>query len=391
MKKKDLVRRFCPKIPLLRKQLTRMKLKEYYKHVMPEAEIVSGEQDAQEKRRLVEKYAAQWPAYTAAVDAKIEEIFRLAPVYAQRQDRENLRMDMRFCRYAYGFQPDEYEVYKLEEKNMAQRRAYVSDIERYRYVYRINDIIDVGLFFDKYATYKAFVPYYHREAIFLEKSAHFEAFQQFVRRHPVFVKKRVELSKGDSVALVNTAVPGFNLRDCFNRMIAEGRHILEEKIVQSDTMAKLNPSSVNTVRCITFNTRKGIRVAYCFLKVGCAGSFVDNGGAGGILIGINKDNGKLDTEGFDEFGTRYVQHPSTNTVFNGYQLPEWKTMIELCKELSAKTPTVRYIGWDMAHTDEGWVIVEGNGSGQFIGPQIVWERGIKAEMERYLAELDCIV
>ena len=391
MKKKELVRRFCPRIPLLRKQLTRMKLKEYYKHGMPEAEIVSGEGDAQEKRRLVEKYAAQWPAYTAAVDAKIEEIFRLAPVYAQRRDREALRTDMRFCRYAYGFQPDEYEVFGLEGKDMAQRRAYVSDIERYRYVYRVNDIIDIGLYFDKYETYKAFAPYYCREAIYIEKPAHFKRFQQFVRRHPVFVKKRVELSKGDSVALVDSTAPGFDLKGCFDSMIAEGRHILEEKIVQSAGMAALNPSSVNTVRCITFNTRAGMRVAYCFLKVGTGGSFVDNGGAGGILIGIDKDSGKLNTDGFDEFGARYAQHPSTGTAFKDYQLPEWKTMIGLCKELSAKTPTVRYIGWDMAHTKDGWVVVEGNGSGQLIGPQIVWERGVKAEVEELMKEVEQIV
>lgn len=391
MKGKALIRQFCPKILPLRRQLTRMKLKEYYKYTMPETEILQGEKSVQEKWRLVEKYAAKWPSYTAAVDAKIDEIFRLAPVYAQRQDKENLRMDMRFCRYAYGFQPDEYEVYKLEEKDMAQRRAYVSDIERYRYVYRINDIIDVGLYFDKYETYKAFAPYYQREAVLLEKPVHFKAFQQFVHRHPVFVKKRVELSKGDSVALVDTTASGFDLKNCFDKIIADGRHIVEEKIMQSATMAALNPSSVNTVRCITFNTREGIQVAYCFLKVGSAGSFVDNGGAGGILIGINKDSGKLDTDGFDEFGTCYVQHPSTGAVFSGYQLPEWKTMIELCKTLSAKTPTVRYVGWDMAHTDEGWVIVEGNGSGQFIGPQIVWERGIKAEVEKLFDSMDPIV
>ena len=391
MKGKAFVRRFCPKIPLLRRQLTRMKLKEYYKHIMPEEEIALGEKNPQEKRRLVEKYAAQWSAYTAAVDVKIEEIFRRAPVYAQRQDKEKLRVDMRFCRYAYGFQPDEYEVFKLEDMDMEQRRAYVSDIERYRYIYRINDIIDVGVYFDKFETYKAFAPYYHREAILIEKPAHFESFRQFVRLHPVFVKKRVELSKGDSVALVDSAAPGFDLKGCFDKMVSEGRHILEEKIEQSSIMSSLNASSVNTVRCMTFNTRKGIIVSYCFLKVGQDGSFVDNGGAGGILIGIDSESGKASTDGFDEFGTRYEKHPATNVEFKGFQLPEWEQMTSLCKKLSAQTPSVRFVGWDMAHTENGWIVVEGNGSSQLIVPQIVWERGIKADVEELLKNVDMIV
>ena len=66
--------------------------------------------------------------------------------------------------------------------------------------------------------------------------------------------------------------------------------------------------------------------------------------------------------------------------FNGLQLPEWDRMKELCRKMSAMTPTVGYVSWDMAHTEDGWVVVEGNNCGQMIGPQMVFRRGIKAEI-----------
>ena len=56
----------------------------------------------------------------------------------------------------------------------------------------------------------------------------------------------------------------------------------------------------------------------------------------------------------------------------------------MAKEISQKTPSVRYIGWDFSHTEEGWLIIEGNASGQMIGPQIVWKKGMKKEICKLL-------
>ena len=63
----------------------------------------------------------------------------------------------------------------------------------------------------------------------------------------------------------------------------------------------------------------------------------------------------------------------------------------MSKKLSAMTPSVKFVGWDFAHTDKGWVIIEGNGMSQLIGPQIVWERGVKSEMEQALSDMELLV
>ena len=46
-----------------------------------------------------------------------------------------------------------------------------------------------------------------------------------------------------------------------------------------------------------------------------------------------------------------------------------------------------YVGWDFAHTDNGWVIVEGNPRGQIIMMQLFFERGFKQELLTYADNL----
>ena len=38
--------------------------------------------------------------------------------------------------------------------------------------------------------------------------------------------------------------------------------------------------------------------------------------------------------------------------------------LELGRKLAPITPRVRYVGWDLAHTDKGWIVVEGNFASQ---------------------------
>ncbi len=384
---KETVRQKIPDVFWMRSLLAKLKLRQYYRYVMPEAEIDAAEADPQVKAQTVKKYAAQWAEYAAKAEKNIGEIMKKAPDYRNRQDDQALHTDMLFCRFAYGFQPDEYLCFHLEGKTKAEKRAFVSDIDRFRYVVRMNDAVDFVIFMDKARTYQVFKDYYRREAISISKPEHLDRFRDFVGRHPVFVKKQVDMSKGDSVALVDTSTCGKTVDALFNEMIGLGKHILEERIIQSPEMARLNPTSVNTVRCITFNTKSGIVVPFCFMKAGRGGSFIDNAGKGGLLGGIDVRTGICGTDGFDETAGQYRFHPETNIEFKGFQIPEWDRMIATCKEMSAKMPNVRFIGWDMAHTKDGWITVEGNGASQMIVPQIVWQRGIKADVEEYLKDM----
>lgn len=381
---KKALRKYCPNIPALRKKLNAEKIREVNRYRMESEDIRAGEASPEEQTKIVARYSQKWPGYTRKLEEKFQEyLSRCAPLQ-QRKDLDALKNQVLFVCLAYGFLPDEYFAYELEGKTPQQWRSYFSNRDVSNLVYHVNDIIDLDILFDKYRTYQKYQKYFRRDAISVEKKSDYSAFCSFVQKHPIFVQKNVALSKGDSVELIDSKNCGSSLQILFDKMVSQGKYIVEELVVQSAVMSCLNPSSVNTVRCITFGTKSGIVVGPCFLKVGQGNSFVDNGGKGGILIGIDRQTGKLDTFGYDEFLKEYQRHPDTDVEFLGYQLPDWEQMKKLAVEMSAQTPSIRYIGWDFAHTENGWVVIEGNGSSQMIGPQIVWKRGFKEDIEKLM-------
>lgn len=372
MSLKTLIRSYCPNIPFLRRPMSAAKVRSLKVIQLSEEQISKAENSEVEKARVVASLRERW-------NAQYDKVVGMAQEHYSKADRildDGELQDILFCFFAYGFNPDEYLSYGLKAANLEKRLSYISSRDTNIIVYSLNDIVDIDLFYDKWKTYERFAEYYQRSAMLIDKESDYAAFVRFIQAHPKFVKKAVRLSKGQSVALVD-ATGVDDPSALFAELLEGGRTILEEPIVQSDLMSKLNETSVNTVRCITLKTNEGAEVLYTFLKVGRKGSFVDNGGAGGLLVGIDKETGMLITDARDEFANAYPSHPDHGYDFKGLKLPEWDSLIELTKSISAGISGISYIGWDFAHTEHGWIVVEGNGGSQLIGPQIVFQEGIK--------------
>ena len=303
---------------------------------------------------------------------------------------ENVRRDMQFCHFAYGFTPGEYFAFRLEQKTAEQRREFISSRLRMVYRCRMNDILQADRYNDKAKTYALFKPYYRREAVVIETTKDYPAFEAFVDAHPVFVKKAVFEAQGNSVELVDIGKWN-DPRQLFDKLIAVGKHILEERIVQSPQMAVFNESSVNTVRAITFNTRNGIVVPYCIVRTGAPGAFVDNAGAGGVEARIDFDTGEIVTDGYDEMGGVFANHPASGTPMKGHRLPDWDQLKTLVNELPRKTPMIKFIGWDLAHTRDGWVVVEGNENCFIVAQQMIQDRGMRSVFEDIMKDMDLII
>ena len=383
---KRILRANCPNLKALRRLLALAKLREFRRYNL-DTSLIS---DVENHRVCLDE------AVRVCSDRWTNEFNRISMLAREHYTRagknlsDDVHNDILFCYFAYGFMPDEYMCFGLEEAPAAVRRSFASDRDRKIMVYSVNDIIEIERFLDKWKTYKAYGDCYGRSAVHISKESDYDAYEKFVKAHDFFVSKNVRLSKGDSVCLVKRGEID-NLRRFFEETLAQGESMLEELIVQSADMAALNPTSVNTVRVITFATSDGIEVTDCFLKVGRGGSFVDNGGAGGLLVGIDSETGLLLTDGRDEFANSYTKHPDTGIRFIGTQLPEWNDLINLAKMISAREEAIRYIGWDFAHTATGWVVVEGNASGQLIGPQIVTQKGSRSRILNTLSHVEQIV
>ena len=382
--------RFFPDWPIFRRLASRTKIKSVTKNSLPEDLVGRGE--AGDLKAAVDACREKFPGAFERLNVEIDSLFQNMPAYrgCDPDHLENVRRDMQFCHFAYGFTPGEYFAFRLEQKPAEQRREFISSRLRMVYRCRMNDILQADRYNDKAKTYALFKPYYRREAVVIETPKDYPAFEAFVDAHPVFVKKAVFEAQGNSVELVDIGKWN-DRRQLFDKLIAVGKHILEERIVQSPQMAVFNESSVNTVRAITFNTRNGIVVPYCIVRTGAPGAFVDNAGAGGVEARIDFDTGEIVTDGYDEMGGVFANHPASRTPMKGHRLPDWDQLKALVNELPRKTPMIKFIGWDLAHTRNGWVVVEGNENCFIVAQQMIQDRGMRSVFEDIMKDMDLII
>jgi hypothetical protein len=141
-----------------------------------------------------------------------------------------------------------------------------------------------------------------------------------------------------------------------------GRFLFQQRIEQHPAIRRLNPGSVNTLRLVSFCSDAKARVLFGALRVGTGNKHVDNWAAGGLIVRIDLDSGELRGEGFFKpgYGGRTGVHPDSGVVFDGFRIPFFFEAIAMVVRLHEYLPRIHSIGWDVAVTDSGPVIVEGN-------------------------------
>lgn len=382
--------RYCPNVRFLRRLIAKWEINRVWGYISKKENLSDIRKNLSQKKELIRWYEVQYPARYKTNYKQIADSIANWDGLPTHIAKDELILDMQFCYFAYGFKPSDYICYTLY-KNEIDCTKYISEVESIYYSYLMNDTTAMQVYNDKIKTYKMFADGYCREAISVRTVLDYPKFLAFVSRHPVYVKKNVAEACGRSVELIDSRISEGSMKDQFRRLIKQGRLILEEVVKQSKHTAVFNESSVNTVRIITLNTRDGIVAPFAFMKVGRAGAFIDNGRAGGILVGIDAHSGIINSDGIDERGSQYEKHPDSGVTFCGFQLPQWDECVKLCCEMSAKTPLVKCVGWDVAHTENGWVIIEGNAQTEMIGPQGTRRMGVKQEFMGYMKNMDLMI
>ncbi len=191
---------------------------------------------------------------------------------------------------------------------------------------------------------------------------------EIVRQAPVdallVVKPSRITGSGKGLALVTPKALGAELE-------VRTDAIIQMPIVQHPDLAALNPSSVNTIRFISYRTLAGdILPLAAMLRIGRAGQAVDNTGAGGLFCGI-ADDGTLQPVGYDIKHRRYQAHPDSGIRLAGHRIPGFAAVRAALLEAHRRTPWIDFGTWDAAIDTSGQpVMVEVNVGTTIRGPQV---------------------
>lgn len=299
-----------------------------------------------------------------------ERVGYLHPEKMNDKEINDLVMDMEITRRILRYSHNGYVQFHLHEKTIPERREFISGRERVMLMPIINTDESKAILDDKLLTYEKLQNWFGRDMISIGSEKDYFKFKKFFENNDRAVIKPRFDSLGKGIKLIYKEDME-SLRRGFIDLIDEYRRFLMEGFIDAAPEVRaLNPDSVNTVRFITHYDGKNTKIWSVSMRIGRAGSFVDNAGAGGVTVSVDKETGMIISDACDEAGFRFERHPETGIKFKGYQLPAWDKALEVVHSVVDKIEGATFVGWDLACTaDHEWVIVEANGKTGFFGAQ----------------------
>lgn len=297
------------------------------------------------------------------VSERLHKIKRMMNDFIEQElnifQKTKIVVDLGLSILIYGSGINDYFQYQFYKRKHIDRKSFVVYRKRMRIVHTFNDakdrqVLDLKpLFNEKYAAY------IQRDWLDILNTS-FEEFSEFTKRNIKFIVKPTDGSHGKGIRVVEVTKET-DLKSLFNELKNENP-IIEELIIQHEKLAEFNPTSVNTLRVVTLLCPDGtVRVMTANLRVGNGIRYADNFHHNGIAALLNVDSGIVVTSGIDMNFNRYIVHPESGKQLIGFKVPYWNEVIKTAKKVAKVTPTVGYVGWDVAIGKNGEIIIlEGN-------------------------------
>lgn len=164
--------------------------------------------------------------------------------------------------------------------------------------------------------------------------------------------------------------------------LGKGRYIIQQFINnQHEGISRLYPYACNTLRITVAREGDGTRVLGRMCMLGAHGTDCSNWHFGGVSVNL-KEDGTLDKYGYCKIDKKVAAHPDTGVTFEGYKIPYFEEAIALARKATECFYGFCSIGWDIALTEAGPTIIEGNDDWGIVAHQMVEDRGWRQNWEQ---------
>ena len=170
----------------------------------------------------------------------------------------------------------------------------------------------------------------------------------------------------DSDCLVRhdgTTVPVETFASEIEEYFSSGSYLFQERIFPHAAIEAACGSGLGTVRIVTVSEDRDIKPLYSAWKITATDAVADNfWRKGNLLAHVDVETGRLErvrTGGgfrFDEV----EKHPETGAQLLGWTLPDWEEAIETVRDAHSLVRSVGIIGFDLALSSRGPLIIEAN-------------------------------
>lgn len=271
--------------------------------------------------------------------------------------------DFAISNLCYGFSTEDYfeigDGYKLSKY---EKKRYYTFKRTKEFQKIVNDPKYTYLLDNKAEALNLFKDLVKRAWLYTPKSSYSE-FSDFVNKVPVFIAKPVRGQEGKGIEKHSTSgTSEEDLKTLYNHLVAKDM-LLEECIYAHDDIY-LGTTALSTFRIFTMVDGKGdVHVLKAKYRVGIGDAITDATDGLCIHYPISVKHGVVEGPGIsiDEVnGDCYFYHPGCDKLVVGMKIPMWDQVLEVVVKAAKRIPQVRYIGWDIAITNNSIEIIEGN-------------------------------
>ena len=297
----------------------------------------------------------------AGLDGRIEHLIQTGEMPGSKA---YYKWDYFKCMLLYQASPMDYIFYRMYKKSRVERKNVITWRKHNKVNSKLNDYSanDIKIIGDK-AAFNAYMGDLISRDWICSSDSTADELIEFLKSHGVAFYKPVDATMGHGI----TKLHGDSDEDIQYIVSHFGKEkfLLEEAIVQNHALAELNPYAVNSVRITTIASKdmKTIEALGVSLKLSIDEACVDNLCSGGQVYPVDPELEMVVQAGltFVDDDYHYI-HPISNKLVLGTKLPHVKDAIEAVKLGAKKFPNLRYIGWDVAITEDGFEIIEANTS-----------------------------
>ena len=212
------------------------------------------------------------------------------------------------------------------------------------------------LTYDKLVFNKILKDYLKRDFLDVRVSSE-KQIKDFIKgKETVFAKPATDFG-GHGIEKINVKQIK-SIKDLKQQLLSNKQYLLEDAIIQHPFINEINPYAVNTFRIITLYKDGEAHIIGNSFRIGLDENYAIQ--CRDTYMRLNED-GTPACKFVDDDGVVYDKHPLTNFDFNTIKkIPYVKESFQMVKEAALLIPEVRYIGWDVAITEKGPLIIEGN-------------------------------
>jgi len=196
-------------------------------------------------------------------------------------------------------------------------------------------------------------------------------------KYPLFGKP-VEGSKSVGTALFSSLDPKAQIiilgngkttpvselaREIFTEF--SGGYVFQTAVIQHDAVNAVVGSAIGTVRVVTLMQDGAPQVLYTVWKIPAPDAMSDNFWQNGSMIAeIDITSGEIKQvkRGSGMNVEQIETHPVSGVPLAGFTLPHWEDVLALAKKCHSLTPENGILGWDIAITPDGPLVIECNTS-----------------------------